>query len=164
MKKISEKPTKPPTETPVRIQETPKNLQINLPQYAQAVPENNCVYIECNPLTENLPQENNFIPITQTDQPQITQIDYNQLGTFNVECVGTVQVYNGPYSMPLQHSAVLHNNAEMAPVQVKYLIFLLYIFIVNNFLVCILVYAFFSHDSLTFIDTATTSSTVFRTT
>ncbi|CAG9854528.1 unnamed protein product [Phyllotreta striolata] len=101
----------------VKTQQAPNNPQINLPQYAQPVAEN-CVYIECNPLIENIPQDNHFMSLPQNNQSQMTQIDYNQLGTFNVEGVGQVQVYNSSYSMPLQQTTVLHNT-EVTSVQMQ---------------------------------------------
>ncbi|XP_072377159.1 uncharacterized protein [Diabrotica undecimpunctata] len=92
----------PPIQT-VEKQSTP-----NLPQYTQPIPENSCVFIECNPIIDSIGHENNFIPPSQPEQ-QISQLDYNQLSGYNVDSVGNVQVYNGSYNMPLEHTGVLHN-------------------------------------------------------
>ncbi|XP_057671627.1 zinc finger protein 501-like [Diorhabda carinulata] len=83
-------------------------------QYTQSIPENSCAYIECNTLIDNVSQ-NNFIPVSQPEPQQMTQMEYSQLAGYNVDSVGQVQVYNGNYNMPLDHTAVLHNQ-EIQPI------------------------------------------------
>lgn len=86
------------------------------------VQQNNCVYAECNPIMDQIPQQNSFAPVTQAQQQPLTHLNYNQpqqhsqlhLGYIiqGVSQVQPVQVYNTNYSMPLQQmqpANVLHN-------------------------------------------------------
>nr|CAH7724692.1 unnamed protein product [Callosobruchus chinensis] len=71
-------------------------------QIAQAVQGNNCVYIECSPVLESVPQEtHNYISVSQSQPPPLTPIDYQQqqlqLQGYNIQGIGPVQVYNGAY-------------------------------------------------------------------
>ncbi|KAJ8978009.1 hypothetical protein NQ317_002771 [Molorchus minor] len=86
----------------------------------QLAQPNNCVYIECAPILEQLSQDQNGFISSQSVQPPLSQINYNiqhqnhiQLSGYNIQGVGQVQVYNGTYTMPMQpnmqNANVMHN-------------------------------------------------------
>lgn len=80
-------------------------------EMAQAAQQQNCVYIECAPLIEMQQDQNTFIPPSQINyniQPQ----NHIPLGSYSLQAVTPVQVYNGSYTMPLQQmqpTNMLHN-------------------------------------------------------
>lgn len=79
--------------------------QINTAINAVQVQPNDCVFIECSPILEPLPHEqNNFISVQQ----QHHSINYNmphhnhqlQIGGYSLQNV--TPIYSSTYSMPLQ--------------------------------------------------------------
>lgn len=82
------------------------NTSINSVQQVQ---QNDCVFLECNPMMDHISHEQtNFISVHQQHQPLGT-LNYGipnhnqiQIGSYTLQNVAQVQVYNGTYPMPLQ--------------------------------------------------------------
>lgn len=91
------------------------------------VQQNDCVYIECNPLLEHLSQEHtNFVSVPQ--HQGLSSMNYNiqhhnQIGGYTLQNVAQVQVYNSAYSMPLQQMSC---NQGLPPIQVSLCYFLIH--------------------------------------
>ncbi|KAG5897250.1 hypothetical protein JTB14_013154 [Gonioctena quinquepunctata] len=85
-------------------QETQQPQNVPPQELVQTV-QQECVYIECNPLIQTIVQNsNNFNSVPQA----LNQISYNtdqsgmQLNGYSMPDVGQVQVYTGSYDLPLQ--------------------------------------------------------------
>lgn len=92
-----------------QIQHQPQHIQVT--QDISQPPQTNCVYIECAPLIEMQQDQNGFVSAPQINynvQPQ----NHIPLGSYSLQTVTPVQVYNGAYTMPLQQmqpTNMLHN-------------------------------------------------------
>lgn len=83
-----------------------ENITQQVDNAVNTVQTSDCVYVECNPILDNLPHEQtNFISVHQPHQT----INYNiphhnqiQIGGYTLQNVSQVPIYNGTYSMPLQ--------------------------------------------------------------
>ncbi|XP_023020947.1 uncharacterized protein [Leptinotarsa decemlineata] len=81
-------------------------------ELTQAISQNNCIFIECNPLIEPIPQNSNNFSSGPQNLPQpLNQINYNgdqggvPLNGYNLTDVGQVQVYStGTYPLSMQPS------------------------------------------------------------
>ncbi|CAG9825304.1 unnamed protein product [Phaedon cochleariae] len=90
--------------------------QVITQELSQTVPQNNCIYIGCNPGAE--PIQGTFISTTQTQPQSLGQMGYQpennvQLSAYSLNDVGQPQVYtsiSGTFDIPLQPvTGILHN-------------------------------------------------------
>lgn len=96
--------------------------QVNNP--VNSVQTNDCVYVECNPMLDQLSHEQtNFISVHQQHQT----INYNiphhnqiQIGGYTLQNVSQVPIYNGTYGMPLQPMQCNQAIPQMQVSQVSY--------------------------------------------